>query len=112
MLPVFAKHTITIIRAGKTTDLYGNEIPDWDNATRSDVSGCSVQPTFGEEDTMHRDAVQSEYTVYAPPGTDVTADDGGEWNGASNEVNGRPWVWSVGRGLVDQFGINVYGVEG
>ena len=112
MLPVFAKHTIIIIRPTWVAGRYGNEIPDWENVTRTSVSGCSVQPTFGEEDTSHRDSVQSEYTVYAPPGTDVTAYDRIEWNGTVHEVNGRPSVWSVGMGLVDHVAIHINVWEG
>lgn len=112
MLPVFARHTIKVVRPGKTTDRYGNEIPDWSTATRTTVLGCSVQPTFGEEDTMHRDAVQSEYTIYAPAGTDVTAYDRIEWQGKDYEVVGRPSVWSIGMGAVDHVVIHANLWEG
>src|SRR5690625_3989865 len=112
MLSVFAEHAITIIRAGETTGRYGDEIPDWGDVDRSDVSGLSVQRVFGDGDTMLRDAGQSEYTVYAPPGTDVTAYDRIEWNGTVHEVNGRPSVWNVGMGLVDHVAIHINVWEG
>ena len=111
MLPAFAKHTVTVLRAGVQMD-HGTEIPDWSEPTETTVSGCSVQPTFGEEETSHRDAVQSEYTVYMPKGTDVDAYCRIVWKGKTYEVVGNPSVWDVPMSSVEHVAVHMNLWEG
>lgn len=94
--------TITVQRAGTTTDPYSLEtVPgDWSNPTTWDVTGCDVQPGASMEYLIGRDYSEVAYTVFAPSGTDVTEYDRISYLGTVYDVDGKPEVWSGRLGYV------------
>lgn len=96
MLPSFAKQTITVIRPNtKIDDRDGRTIPDWDNATRHCVVGCSVQPA---STSLSQDGrvlgISDSWTAYLPPSADVQAGDRIEFDGQIYTIMGEPRVWT------------------
>lgn len=86
-------HVVTVRRATTTDDDYGNPIRDWGTATSTEVGGCSVQPIVGAEQTVGRETVVSRWQLFAPDGTDITATDRVEFDGATYEVDGEVQRW-------------------
>ena len=83
-------HTVTLLRdAPAQTDEYGNESGrDWANATRTDVTGCSVQGPNPSEYQIDREAVVTRYTVYLPGLYDIdSAAARAEWKGKQYEID-------------------------
>jgi hypothetical protein len=89
----FGDHVVTILRATTTEDPYGNPVRDWDAATQTQVTGCSVQPVQGDEVTVGRDTVVSRWRLYAPDGTDLLASDRVRFEGDVYEVDGEVQRW-------------------
>lgn len=86
--------TVTVLTAGTTTDRYGNEVPDWGNATSTLVPGCGVAPRSSSElNDPSRAAVIVGLTVYLPPGSVVSARDRMVVRGGTYEVVGEPGDW-------------------
>lgn len=87
-------HTITVLhRPSSTSDDFGNPTYDWDAATTTDVSGCSVQPLVGQEVTVGRETVVSRWQVWAPSDTGVSSVDRVVFNGDTYEVDGEVQAW-------------------
>lgn len=87
-------HVITVVRPGSKASDYGTgTVPDWDNATRTDYAGCSVQPAVGDEYTVDRDNTTTRWQAWAPGGCDVTGGDRVEFDGGTYEVDGQPQRW-------------------
>lgn len=87
--------TITIQRAGITTDRYGNEVADWTNPTETTVAGCALAPRTEDESRANaRQGVIIGLTLYAPPGTDLRATDRIVARGETFEVDGFPGDWA------------------
>ena len=82
-------HTVTLLRAAETENEYGNTERDWVNATRTAVSGCSVQPVQGDEATVGRDTIVSRWRLFAPADADIIATDRVEYDGAVYDVDGE-----------------------
>ena len=100
MLPSFCKDTITVKRAA-LVDSRGTKVRDWANAASFAVNGCSVQPSTSSRDFDGRTTqVTEEWTLYAPPGSDLQAGDRIEWNGLTFEINGAPMPWTSPTGRV------------
>lgn len=93
MLPSFSTQTVTRIRPGVKTSR-GSEIPDWDNATTAQISGCSVQPA---STSLSQDGrvlgIQDGMTCYLPEGADVREGDRLQFNGETYTIDGAPRVW-------------------
>jgi hypothetical protein len=90
-------HTITLLRAAEQPSDYGNTSTlDWSNATRTDVAGCSVQPSSSSEFTIDRDTFITRFVVYAPASTDVRASDRVEWDGSTYDIDGDVLRWTFG----------------
>lgn len=88
MLPSFCRDTVVRIRPG-TKELRGSAVPDWDNATTAEVSGCSMQPASTSLSTDGRVlGLLDEYTLYAPANSDIEAGDRIEFDGKVYEING------------------------
>lgn len=88
-------HDVTIVRATMVTDRYGNQVKDWENATRTTTKGwVSQQGAVGRpaslENIEMREAEVSSWMVYLMPNEDVTPYDRIEWEGISFEVEGPP----------------------
>lgn len=89
----FGEHVVTVLRAPTDDDDYGNPARDWDAATESEVTGCSVQPVQGDEETVARDTVVSRWRLYAPDSTDLLASDRVRFEGDVYEVDGEVQRW-------------------
>lgn len=88
MLPSFCRDTVVRIRPG-TKELRGSAVPDWENSTTAEVSGCSMQPASTSLSTDGRVlGLLDEYTLYAPPSSDIEAGDRIEFDGKVYEING------------------------
>jgi hypothetical protein len=94
----FAAQTITRLRAPLVGDRYDNQVRDWPNADRLDITPCVVEPVAAPElnDGTARDAVARRWFVSGPPGADVTAVDRVEFGGVTYAVDGEPLQFAVG----------------
>lgn len=90
-------HTITIVAAADKQPDYGTRTElDWSNTTRTEITGCSVQPQPGPEFTLDRDSVTTHWTVYAPPVMRVDPRARVEWDGDTYEIDGDVLRWEFG----------------
>ncbi len=93
--------TVTVERPGGT-DRHGNPLP----GTFHTVSGCTVTPRSSEERTDGQATVITGRSLFAPPGTDLEAQDVVVLSAAPREdderwqVDGEPaaWDWFDGNG--------------
>lgn len=100
MLPSFCNDSVTVKRAA-LADSRGTKVLDWVHATSSTLNGCSVQPNTTSRDFDGRTVqVTEDWTLYAPPGSDVKAGDRIEWNGLTFEIDGAPMAWKSPTGRV------------
>jgi hypothetical protein len=86
----------TVVRAPLVTDRYGNQVRDWDSATRFPVTDIAVLPTQQVEDaTGNRTSVTTGWRLYSRPGTDVDlrATDRVEFGALSLDVIGEVARW-------------------
>ena len=101
MLPTWVRQSITRIRPGSRT-LRGSPVPDWGNADRLTISGCSVQPAAT---SLSQDGrvlgISESWTLYAPPGADLQAGDRIEFDGEIYAINGVPKRWVSATGALD-----------
>ncbi len=92
--------SVTRVRADYVTDKYGNPSTtrDWQNATRTTVSGVSVQPDASSEDTGDRGTVVTGWRLFTPKGhdLDVLPTDRVEYEGMTLEVDGEIARYRVG----------------
>lgn len=100
MLPSFCRDAITVKRA-QLVDRRGTQVLDWENPQEFTVSGCSVQPNTTTRDFDGR-AIQvtEDWTLYAPPGSDIKAGDRIEWQGLTFEIDGAPMPWTSPTGRI------------
>ena len=100
MLPSFCRDSITVKRAS-LKDSRGTKVLDWSNPQSTTVAGCSVQPNMTSRDFDGRTIqVTEDWTLYAPPQSDIVAGDRIEWQGMTFEVNGAPMPWTSPTGRV------------
>lgn len=94
---VFAHgETVTRLRATKILDPYSQEEsdPDWDFPAELDIPNCGVAGSGSTEPLIDaRNAVDSDFDVFMPAGTDVTAEDRLRIRGLVCDVAGRPFDW-------------------
>jgi head-tail adaptor len=88
---------VTVLRAALVADRYGQQ-RDWPNATSFAVRGVNIQasllPPFGSvEEDEDREYTASHLRLFAPPGTDIAADDRVIWRGQTFDVDGDPVPW-------------------
>lgn len=77
------------------TDGHGNTVPDLDETPETlTVTGCSIQPGPPTEILGDREAARIAWTIYQPPGADVTSTDHGRVNGTLYRVAGEPQRWT------------------
>lgn len=96
MTPFPNGETVTRLRATVVTDPYSTEptAEDWSNPTELDIVGCGVALSGTTEPLQTaRQAVDSDFDVFMPAGTDVTAQDRLLIRGLVCEVAGRPFDW-------------------
>ena len=95
MLPSFCNQSIKVVRAKKTTNSRGSEVPDWSDTTKTTVSGCSIQPASTSLSLDGRIlGISDGWTAYVPEGTDVKVGDHIEFDGETYEINGEPRKWT------------------
>lgn len=95
MLTSFANQTIDVVRPKKTTTSRGSEIPDWSDAKKTTVTGCSIQPASTSLSQDGRILGTADgWTAYVPEGTDVKAGDRIEFDGESYAIKGEPRKWT------------------
>lgn len=103
--------SFTRVRALLTTDRYGNQVRDWENASRTTVSGVNIQPAGSplqsDEDTTDRQVTVSGWELQTAEGVDVDllVTDRVEFDGMTLEVVGDVGRWS------DPFRPGVHHVE-
>lgn len=95
--------SITRLRAKTVTDPYSQTSElDWTQPPDELlVKGCDVQPGTTHEYLLQRDQVLVAWTVFAPPGTDVTEYDRVRYNGDIYTVYGHPAPWASPSGRLD-----------
>ena len=94
MLPSFCRQSVVVVRPG-TKQSRGSTIPDWSNATRRRIDGCSVQPASTSLSMDGRVLGISEgWTAYLPEDADVKAGDHIEFEGETYVINGEPKKWT------------------
>lgn len=101
-MSILTPETITVIRAPLTANRYGGQIRDWSSATRTDVTGVSIQPTSTTEDIRDREQLVDTYALFTPRGVDIDllATDRVQWNGLTLQVVGSPNRWPMPGGGV------------
>lgn len=87
---ILGSDTVTVLR-GQDRDNWGNL---QGSDTETDVTGCSVQPVSATESTDRGQLLVTSLTLYAPAGTDITAEDRVRWLGDVYEVSGKPARWN------------------
>ena len=94
MLPSWFNESVTVERA-PWASVRGTTERDWANATPHTVGGCHVQPSGGgmEFGELRAQAVESDATLYAPPGADVQAGDRITCEMGTFIVDGDPKPW-------------------
>lgn len=88
--------TVTRVRGAAVDDPYSGEDSsyDWDAADELDIPGCGVAAGLTTDPNMDaRDMVVSDFTIYAPPATEVFPSDRVIVRGLVCEVVGRPFEW-------------------
>lgn len=87
--------TVTVVRAGSSTDPYSLEtVTDWTSPTETDLPGCAFDPgTASEPASNWRLTFSATPTLYAPPGADITKRDRVIVRGLLYEVSGEPADW-------------------
>lgn len=104
MLPSWCKDTVTVVHPSMS-ESRGTVVPNWANAQRHVVRGCSVQlpTTTMELDGRTQTALRG--TLYAPPSASIRAGDRIEWTdftGVAHDllVDGEPMPWKSPTGRV------------
>lgn len=88
--------TVTRQRATAATDPYSNEATglDWSDPDELEIDHCCIALGGSLEPTVDaRNAVESDYDVILPAGSDVTAADRLVIHGRVCDVRGRPFDW-------------------
>lgn len=91
-------HTVTVLTPATTTDVYGNTVLDWDNAT-SATRRAYMQPTGADEVTQQasREAQVREYRCFDNSGFAGT--ERVTWASLTFDVVGPSRRWDTPRGL-------------
>jgi hypothetical protein len=87
--------TVTVLRAGSTTDAYGDPAFDWATPVEIPHPGSAVAPRLEDEDRRNgREGIVTGWTVYFPPGADVRGTDRVRIRGLVYRVDGQPAQWT------------------
>lgn len=112
MISTWCRDTVVIVHPAVQT-VRGSDIPDWVNATRTTVNGCSMQPagTNLSEDGRVL-GVRDGYTCYMPENAPVLAGDRIEWNGKQYTITGDIRDWGSASGRYDHIILNLEAYNG
>lgn len=107
-LPSFCRDSVTRIRPGSKT-MRGTTVPDWDNADRLPIGGCSVQElaTASAVGERRTNAVATQARLYAPPASDIRDGDRIVADGITWLVDGHPLPKRSPTGLVSHLVANL-----
>ena len=112
MLPSFFRDTVTRVRPGEK-DSRGSTIPDWDNATIAEITGCSMQPSSTSlSDDGRVLGITDTYTLFAPPDADIQAGDHIEFRGRTYEIDGDVRIQPSASGRLDHLNITLKRYQG
>lgn len=89
--------TITVIRP-PGRDPFGDPLPG--DSSQFEVDGCLFAPGPSREVGFAAATVDTDGTVYAPPGTEVFATDRVRVRGQDFSVVGEPQDWGASAGVV------------
>jgi hypothetical protein len=93
-LPWFATATATVKHYPTATD-HGSHVIDYTaTPTRTDITGCSWQPSDGQELDDRREATMRTGRLYMPAGTVIDGAAIVEIGGRDYQVVGDPADWS------------------
>lgn len=87
-----ATRTVYRLRAGKSTDLRGEETESWESSSRAPLKRASVQSASTDEEAGTRRLLRDERRLYLPYAADLRASDRVEINGEVWRVEGDPVV--------------------
>lgn len=108
--------TVVRKRRALVVDPYSQEttLGSWATATTTNILGCAVsQGSTSEPLQDGRAQVVSDFTVFMPAGTDVTAQDRLTIRGVECQVDGHPFDWrSPFTGWAPGLAVNATRVEG
>lgn len=88
-LDTLLTQTVTLVRAGSTTNRYGDAEKNWATATRTTAKGWVSQQSHAE-DRDQREAQVSGWVLFLAADADVTGLDRVELNDLTFEVDGPP----------------------
>ena len=112
MLPSFMNQTVIRIRPG-TKESRGSTIPDWDNATVTDILRCSMQPSGT---SLSQDGrvlgITDTYTLFAPPDADIEAGDRIKYRGKTYQIDGDVRIQPSATGRLDHLNITLKRYQG
>jgi hypothetical protein len=80
-----------LVQAGLVSGWGGQQVRDWDNATRKTIA-CAVQPRTTSEFTDQRQATSTDMVLHCGPEVALRAVDRIEYGGHTYEVEGEPAV--------------------
>lgn len=84
--------TVTVVRPpGK--DAFGDRLPG--AATEFEVQGCLFAPGPSKEAAFAANTVDTDGTIYGPPGMDIVATDQVRVRGDLYTVEGKPQAWGT-----------------
>lgn len=90
MLPRWCVDTV-IVKRPIYVDRRGSMVPDWDNASMFEISGCSIQSRTTAQDRDGRVLqITNGAVLYAPQDADIQAGDRIEFDGVKYKVDGAP----------------------
>lgn len=89
----FHRDTVTVLDAALVTDGYGNPVPDWANATETEVTECRLQPERGTEYLTDREAVTTRWRLFGPAGMPIQDTSRVRHNGIVYDVDGSVERW-------------------
>lgn len=81
-------------------DSRGTKVRDWANATSATIKGCNIQRTVDNADINGRENSRDNYTLYAPPGSDVMFMDKVSDGTLTYMVVETPYNWTSPTGAV------------
>ena len=120
-MDVLGADTVTFIRrdvAGQ--DRYGSDVTV---DTETTITGCSMQPMWGQENLGNLDQVTDRWQLWISPlalldqginpeGIDPEAIDAIRFRGLLYEINGKPQFWTTLDGALDNVVLLCRRVEG
>jgi hypothetical protein len=89
------RDTGTRLRGVTVAGEYGNQAKiDWTEGTLDKLDlACEMQPQSSSEEVVQQDRTVTRWTLFLPPGADMTAADRWRFAGTDYEVDGEVEPW-------------------